>query len=149
MSGKNNESTPTSSSSSSVAKVSNFLFLFVCSKYNYYVQEPEKPSHLEEKLSSYDRYENHPTTRLRGIDYSNSEQAQSYTSGGSKDFSSKLDANLKEMYSNISVLKGLATDLSYEIDSQNDLIDNITNKAETADLTITKQNKDIQRLLKK
>lgn len=53
------------------------------------------------------------------------------------------------MYSNISVLKGLATDLSREIDDQNDLIDNITNKAEIADLTINKQNKEIQRLLKK
>lgn len=103
---------------------------------------------MDEKLASYDRYENHPATRLKGTDYSTN-QAQSYMSGGSKDFSSKLDANLKEMYSNISVLKGLATDLSYEIDSQNDLIDNITNKTETADLTINKQNKEIQRLLKK
>lgn len=102
---------------------------------------------MDEKLSTYDRYENHPSTRLRGTDY-NSEQL-TQNSGGSKDFSSKLDANLKEMYSNISVLKGLATDLSYEIESQNDLIDNITNKAEIADLTINKQNKDIQRLLKK
>lgn len=99
---------------------------------------------MDEKLAGYDRYENHPATRLKGTDYSTNQ-----ASGGSKDFSSKLDANLKEMYSNISVLKGLATDLSYEIDSQNDLIDNITNKAETADLTINKQNKEIQRLLKK
>lgn len=105
---------------------------------------------MDEKLAAYDRFENHPATRLKGTDYSTStDQAQSYASGGSKDFSSKLDANLKEMYSNISVLKGLATDLSYEIDSQNDLIDNITNKAEIADLTINKQNKEIQRLLKK
>lgn len=53
------------------------------------------------------------------------------------------------MYSNISRLKGLATDLSYEIESQNDLIDNITNKTELADITIGKQNKDMQRILKK
>lgn len=103
---------------------------------------------MDEKLATYDRYDNHPTTRLRGTDYNGADHTQSYASGGSKDFSSRLDANLKEMYSNISVLKGLATDLSSEIDSQNDLIDNITNKAEIADLTMTKQNKEIQRLLK-
>jgi synaptosomal-associated protein 29 len=68
---------------------------------------------------------------------------------GSKDFSAKLDANLQEMCSNISRLKSLATDMSGEIDSQNDLISNITDKAETADMNITKQNKDMVRLLKK
>lgn len=67
----------------------------------------------------------------------------------SKDFSAKLDANLQEMCSNISRLKSLATDMSGEIDSQNDLISNITDKAETADMNITKQNKDMVRLLKK
>lgn len=111
-----------------------------------FIQEQPKPSELDEKLATYDRYENHPTTRLRATDYN---VTQTQQQSGSKDFSNRLDANLKEMYSNISVLKGLATDLSYEIDSQNDLIDNITNKAEIADLTINKQNKEIQRLLKK
>lgn len=101
---------------------------------------------MNEKLSAYDRYDNHPSTRLRDNDYGTS---QAQTSGGSKDFSTRLDANLQEMYSNISRLKGLATDLSYEIDSQNDLIDNITTKTETADLAITKQNKDMMRILKK
>lgn len=122
MSGRNNETASPSSGSS---------------------KEPPKTSDLDEKLAAYDRYENHPSTRLRGTEYD--AQVQS----GSKDFSSRLDANLKEMYSNISVLKGLATDLSYEIDSQNDLIDNITNKAEMADLAVNKQNKDMQKLLKK
>lgn len=79
------------------------------------------------------------------MDY-NSSQSQT---GGSKDFSAKLDANLQEMCSNISRLKNLATDLSFEIDSQNDLISTITDKAETADMTIGKQNKDMMRILKK
>lgn len=68
---------------------------------------------------------------------------------GSKHFSARLDANLQEMHSSISKLKGLATDLSYEIDSQNDLIDNIQSKTEHADINVRKQNKEMQRLLKK
>lgn len=60
-----------------------------------------------------------------------------------------LDANLQEMCHSISRLKGLATDMSYEIDTQNDLIDNITDKAERADITIQKQSKDMQKILKK
>ncbi|KAJ8956058.1 hypothetical protein NQ318_016508 [Aromia moschata] len=103
---------------------------------------------LENKLPTYDRYENHPSTRLRDNDYS-SPQKQLNSSSGSKDFSARLDANLQEMCSSISVLKGLATELGTEIDSQNDLITNITDKAENADMTITKQSKDMQRILKK
>lgn len=53
------------------------------------------------------------------------------------------------MCSNISRLKGLATELSFEIDSQNDLISNIVDKTETADLTISRQNKDMKKILKK
>lgn len=53
------------------------------------------------------------------------------------------------MCTNISRLKGLATELGSEIESQNDLIGNITDKTEKADLTIGKQNKDMNRLLKK
>lgn len=68
---------------------------------------------------------------------------------GSKNISAMLDANLQEMASSISRLKGLATDLSQEIDTQNDLIDDITNKTESADLMIQRQNKDMSRILKK
>lgn len=68
---------------------------------------------------------------------------------GSKDFSARLDANLQEMCRNISQLKGLATDLSVEIDSQNDLIGNIVEKTDKADITISRQNKEMQRILKK
>lgn len=100
---------------------------------------------MEEKLSTYNRYENHPATRLRGNDYDSYDQVSS----GSKDFSAKLDANLQEMCSNITLLKELASELGTEIDTQNDLIGNITDKAELADITITKQNKDMARILKK
>jgi len=106
-------------------------------------QQQPAASTLHETIPEYDRYENHPVTRLRNTG------DEQMSSSGSKNFSDKLDANLQEMHSNISKLKGLATDLSFEIDSQNDLIGNIMDKTERADGTVTKQNKDMQRLLKK
>lgn len=89
-------------------------------------------------------YETHPVTRIReqGLDLRNEP-------AGSRDFTSRLDANLQEMSTSISTLKGLATNLSYEIDSHNDLLDTITEKTETADINITKQNKDMQSILKR
>ncbi|GJQ79781.1 hypothetical protein Trydic_g23250 [Trypoxylus dichotomus] len=102
---------------------------------------------FKENVSSYDRYENHPSTRLYQV---NNVNVPSQTqASGSKNISAVLDANLQEMATSISRLKGLATDLSQEIDGQNELIDNITNKTETADLTIQRQNKDMHRILKK
>ncbi|XP_030747436.1 synaptosomal-associated protein 29 [Sitophilus oryzae] len=129
MSGRNDKSPTTSSSTPSTVK------------------ESVSNTNLQEKLQTYDRFNEHPSTRLRGSDY-NALQTQSYSSG-SKDFSAKLDANLQEMCSNISRLKGLASELGEEIDSQNDLIENITNKTEQADLSIQKQNKDMTRILRK
>ncbi|XP_044763274.1 synaptosomal-associated protein 29 [Coccinella septempunctata] len=99
---------------------------------------------LKEEVQKYDRYENHPSTRLKQTQYENGRQQSS-----GKDFEAKLDANLQEMCMNISRLKGLATDLSFELDSQNDLISTIVDKTETADMTIAKQNKDMMRILRK
>ncbi|KAJ8972617.1 hypothetical protein NQ317_004672 [Molorchus minor] len=127
MSGKNEASPTTSSSTPSTVK---------------------SASNLDNKLSDYDRYDNHPATRLRDNDYS-STQTHLNSSSGSKDFSTRLDANLQEMCSSISVLKGLASELGSEIDSQNELIGNITDKAERADLTITKQSDQMNKILKK
>ncbi|XP_018333686.1 synaptosomal-associated protein 29 [Agrilus planipennis] len=128
ISGKNDQS-PTPSSGSSNSK-------------------PSFKSVSQEKLSEYDRYDNHPSVRLRGTDMGSGNYIQTQSSG-SKDFTARLDANLQEMHSNISRLKGLATDMSFEIDSQNDLIGNVTDKVEKADITINRQNKDMQRILKK
>lgn len=99
---------------------------------------------IENKVAEYDRYENHPTTRLRNPEPDSFQQGSS-----SKKFSARLDANLQEMHSSISKLKGLASDLSYEIDSQNDLIGDIMDKTDVADVTIAKQSKEMHRLLKK
>ncbi|XP_060534149.1 synaptosomal-associated protein 29 [Cylas formicarius] len=110
------------------------------------VRESTSNANLQQQLSSYDRYDEHPTTRLRGNDYN---ALPSQQASGSKDFSARLDANLQEMCDNISRLKGLASELGQEIDTQNDLIDNITYKAEKADITIGKQNKEMVKILKK
>lgn len=60
-----------------------------------------------------------------------------------------LEQNLNEMSGSLARLKHLAIGLSEEIDSQNDLIDNITDKTETADIMLQQQNKDMLHLLKK
>lgn len=114
---------------------------------NFSLQPSSSNNSIKEEVQSFDRYENHPSTRLKQTHYENGRQQQQQSSG--KEFESKLDANLQEMCSNISRLKGLATELSFEIDSQNDLISNIVDKTETADLTISRQNKDMKKILKK
>lgn len=60
-----------------------------------------------------------------------------------------LEQNLSEMSGSLARLKHLAIGLSEEIDSQNDLIDNITDKTEKADIMLQQQNKDMVHLLKK
>ncbi|XP_058054986.1 synaptosomal-associated protein 29 [Anopheles bellator] len=70
-------------------------------------------------------------------------------SGGGAGFSHQLDQNLDEMRGNLSRLKNLALDLNQEIDSQNDLIDDISDRVEDVDVKIVKQNKDMNRLLRK
>ncbi|XP_022911527.1 synaptosomal-associated protein 29-like [Onthophagus taurus] len=101
-------------------------------------------SPLKETLGNYDRYENHPSTRLHQTEGGGQTQAS-----GSKNISAKLDANLQEMSTSLSRLKGLATNLSFEIDNQNELIDTIATKTDKADVTIQMQNKDMNRILKK
>ncbi|XP_059622675.1 synaptosomal-associated protein 29 [Phlebotomus argentipes] len=102
-------------------------------------QEPPR-SHM----SPEERYENHPVNRLR----SDPPYAQ-HTIHGPGEFSARLDQNLDCMAGSLTRLKGLAIDMNQEIDSQNDLIDNITNKVEDTDMKIGKQNRDMLKLLGK
>lgn len=95
-------------------------------------------------MSPDDRYNSHPIARMR--DDSLLQQQQQMESGS---FNSQLDRNLDEMAGSLSRLKGLAIDLNQEIDSQNDLIDDITNKVEDVDVKIGRQNKDMNKLLGK
>lgn len=70
-------------------------------------------------------------------------------SGAGPGFSHQLDQNLDDMRGNLSRLKNLALDLNLEIDSQNDLIDDISNRVDDVDVKIGKQNKEMNRLLRK
>lgn len=93
-----------------------------------------------------DPYENHPVNRLRSDP---TEQRQAAVPGPSQQFQHRLDENLEGMVGSLSRLKNLALDLNTEIDSQNDLLDDITNKTEDADLTVGKQNNQMNKLLGK
>ncbi|CAL7944564.1 unnamed protein product [Xylocopa violacea] len=85
-----------------------------------------------------------PALKLRGLD----DDIES-TNTLSNNVSKILEKNLDEMSGSLARLKGLAIGLSEEIDLQNDLIDNITDKAEKTDIMLQKQNKDLTHLLKK
>lgn len=60
----------------------------------------------------------------------------------------ELDQNLEEVGMGISRLKELAMGLGNEIDSQNQLLDNLATKSERAGDTITNQNRQMKRILK-
>lgn len=96
-----------------------------------------------------DLYDEHPSTRLRGLDSGAQRDALHGEPSGSKKMNQLLEANLDEMVSSISRLKGLATSLGEEIDSQNDLIEDIHDKVESADGNINKQNKQMNKILGK
>lgn len=91
-----------------------------------------------------ERFSSHPTTRLRNDQMQ--QQKQQSASGG---FNKQLDQNLEDMCDSLSRLKGLAIDLNQEIDTQNDLIDDISNKVEDVDVKIGKQNKEMFKILGK
>lgn len=92
---------------------------------------------------------NHPSLRQRGLlDDDDNFNEQSYDLP-STNVSKVLEKNLDEMSGSLARLKGLAIELSEEIDSQNDLIENVMDKTENADIMLERQNKDMRHLLKK
>ncbi|OWR54979.1 synaptosomal-associated protein 29-like [Danaus plexippus] len=105
-------------------------------------------SRVEEATSSGsepDNFRSHPTTRLRGLD----DQMPSEPMSGTQNLNKILDANLDEMVTHITRLKGLGMALGEEIETQNNLIDEIHNKADIADIKIGQQNKQMNKLLGK
>lgn len=92
-----------------------------------------------------ERFTSHPTTRLRNDPVQHQQQQMS----GNPNFNKQLDRNLEEMCDSLSRLKGLAIDLNGEIDTQNDLIDDISTRVEDVDARIGKQNKDMFKILGK
>lgn len=91
-----------------------------------------------------ERFATHPTTRLRNEPMHHQQQQQMHGN-----FNQKLDQNLDDMCDSLSRLKGLAIDLHQEIDTQNDLIDDITGKVEDVDVKIGKQNREMFKILGK
>ncbi|XP_054280283.1 synaptosomal-associated protein 29-like [Macrosteles quadrilineatus] len=87
--------------------------------------------------------QNHPALRVRGLTDESSERFSA------ADPEKALNENLNHMVDSISRLKGLAHGLGEEIESQNELVENIIDKTEKADITLRRQNKDIGRILKK
>lgn len=61
----------------------------------------------------------------------------------------RIDQNLDHMYISVKNIKGLALNLGEEIESQNDLIDRIMDKSDRADITLNKQCKEMNKLIKK
>ncbi|XP_047538028.1 synaptosomal-associated protein 29 [Vanessa atalanta] len=93
--------------------------------------------------SETDNFSNHPSTRLRGLNQQVSAEPISDTQRINK----MLDANLDEMVTHISRLKGLGMALGDEIEQQNHLIDEIHDKVDVADIKIGHQNKQMNKLL--
>lgn len=60
-----------------------------------------------------------------------------------------VDKNLEDMCSSLTRLKGLAEGLGDEIDAQNEMLDRVTDKTDKADFSIMRQNKDMNKLLRK
>lgn len=92
--------------------------------------------------------ENHPGLRTRGLD-SDWDRPSASSGPGTQKVNQVLDKNLDDMCSSLSRLKGLAQGLGEEIDTQNDLVDRITDKTDKADVTLMRQNKEMSRILKK
>lgn len=97
------------------------------------------------QVNNDDHFRSHPATRLRELDT----QAQAAPISDSQRINQVLDANLDEMLHSISRLKGLGIALGEEIEQQTDLIEDIQEKVEVADIKIGKQNKIMNKILGK
>lgn len=105
----------------------------------------DRDSMASKQSNKYEDNYNNGDSAIGGIDTNISHQRT--RSNESKTFNQRLDQNLDEMAGSLSRLKGLAIDLNQEIETQNDLIDNIGNKVENVDVKIKRQNKDMNHLL--
>lgn len=96
-------------------------------------------------MSPEERYNSHPVNRLRNDDDIDVVQAQK----SQRSVDEQLNSNLDVIAGSVSRLKYLAMDLGQEIESSNDLLDEINDKMEVADVRINKQNKEMNKLLGK
>jgi synaptosomal-associated protein 29 len=92
--------------------------------------------------------ENHPGLRIRDLAGDDDTVRQPDTSSGSN-VNKIVDRNLEDMCTSLTRLKGLAEGLGDEIDAQNEVLDRLNDKTDKADFSIIRQNKDMNKLLKK
>nr|CAG4637551.1 EOG090X0MTI [Ceriodaphnia reticulata]SVE73354.1 EOG090X0MTI [Ceriodaphnia reticulata] len=101
---------------------------------------------LEQNTSQMDReplpQQPHPALRIKGLENDFSHKPLS-------NVDEQLEQDLGDMSLSLSRLKGLAQGLNSELDDQNALIDRLQTSADKADWRIQRQNKDMERLLKK
>ncbi|EDV98072.1 synaptosomal-associated protein 29 [Drosophila grimshawi] len=107
------------------------------------------PKQHPQAMSPTERYDNHPVSRIRDDSSSYHQRQAQAQQRAANPFQHQLESNLDDMCDNLSRLKFLATDLGTEIESQNGLLDNMNYKIESVDLKMNKQNKDMNKLLKK
>lgn len=100
-------------------------------------------------MSPTERYDNHPVSRIRDDSSTYRQRQMQQQQRAANPFQQQLESNLDDMCDNLSRLKFLATDLGTEIESQNDLLDNMNYKIESVDSKMVKQNKDMNKLLRK
>lgn len=100
---------------------------------------------LPSPISPDERYKTHPINRLRNDDDVDQLQMQK----PQRSMDEQLNSNLDVIAGSVSRLKFMALDLGQEIESSNDLLDEISDKMEKADGRISKQNKEMNKLLGK
>ena len=100
--------------------------------------------------------ETHPALVRRGLggnpfedDETDEDQPKSGYEGRSRQIDKQLDNNLSELDMGLNRLKNLALGLGNEIETQNEMIERITTKAERAEDTIGHQNRQMKQILKK
>ena len=86
----------------------------------------------------------HPGMRIRGLDVAH-ESSSSATSA----VDAILDRNLDEMSMGLGRLKGLAENLNRELEEHNEIIDRLDDKTSSTNLRVERQNRDMNKLLKK
>ncbi|XP_014671840.1 PREDICTED: synaptosomal-associated protein 29-like [Priapulus caudatus] len=112
--------------------------------------ESQSTSGLRTTVESNPRSSEHPAMRLRGLDdademaYPSQQQRP-----GRSAIDDEIDSNLGEMSEGMLRLRGLALGMQDEIDDQNEMLDKITNKTESADMEVARQNRQMKKILHK
>jgi synaptosomal-associated protein 29 len=104
----------------------------------------KKPVQLRAE-SQDDRYNSHPTTRLRG----DNSTAKTTKRTVDDEYENQLDDHLDQISDGLSRLKDLALNLGTEVEAHNELLDDIGTKMNGVDGKIEDQNKAVSKMLGK